>query len=288
MLADLHVHSHYSDGSMSPKELLRYARQFGVSVLALTDHDTIAGYPEAKTAGEEQGIEVLCGVELSIDYPMEGRSHLHIVGLMVNPDNKNLTNTLDFLKQAREERMKDIVSRMQSAGMDIDYKEVCQRAGKGCIGRPHLAELMLVIGYVVNMGKAYTEFLAAGCKFHVPKKKLQLEKAVSLIHESGGLAFIAHPYSLGFKTYPPLGKEILKFREMGVDGIEAYYAKHDRYFTRWLLDFARENDLLVSGGSDFHGRPKPSIKPGVGYGDLKIPLDVVTDIKNAVKMKKAV
>jgi len=282
MLADLHVHSSYSDGSMNPKELVRYARQFGVSVLGLTDHDTISGFQEAKTAGDEERVEVISGVELSIDYPLQGRSHLHIVGLFVNPENKNLTDSLNYLKTAREERMKEIAARMQSAGINIDYDDVRLKAGKGSIGRPHIAALLLEKGYVDNMGKAYREFLAAGCKFHVPKKKLELEKAVTLIHEAGGLSFTAHPYSLGFKTYPPLGRELLKFKEIGVDGIEAYYAKHDRYFTRWLLDFAEKNDMLVSGGSDFHGSPKPSIKPGVGYGGLKIPLEIAAELKKHI------
>jgi len=128
MLADLHVHSSYSDGSMNPKELVRYARQFGVSVLGLTDHDTISGFPEAKAAGDEERVEVLCGVELSIDYPLQGRSHLHIVGLLVNPNNKKLTDSLDYLKLAREERMKEIVSRMQSTGINIDYDDVKLKA----------------------------------------------------------------------------------------------------------------------------------------------------------------
>lgn len=285
MPVDLHTHSNCSDGSLSPLELVKYAKHFGVTAMALTDHDTVAGLAEAQKAGAEQGLDVLSGVELSIDYLLPGKAHLHLVGLLIDWRNEALVAALDELKEARDQRAQEIIGKMQQAGLQISYDELLELAGDGSLGRPHLATLMVRKGFVSSMKKAFQQYLGKGCPFYVPKKKLNLRQAIDAIHQAGGLAILAHPYSLGFKTYPPLGEEILKLKELGLDGIEAYYSGHDRYFTKWLLDFAHSNDLLVSGGSDFHGKPKPGIKPGVGYGDLKIPEEVVLKIKEYWRKK---
>lgn len=279
MLVDLHMHSNCSDGSLSPFELVKYVKQFDVGVMALTDHDTIAGVEQAQKAGAEQGVEVLSGVELSIDYPLSGKAHLHLLGLLVDPQHQGLLAALNRLKEAREERAHKIIEKMQTAGWQINYDDVKKIAGKGSIGRPHLALVMMEKGYVKSTAQAFKKYLGKDGPFYVSKEKLALQPAIDLIHNAGGLTILAHPYSLGFKTYPQLGKEILKFKAWGLDGIEAYYSGHDRYITKWLIDFANSNELLISGGSDFHGKPKPGIKPGVGYGNLKIPMQVVRRLK---------
>ena len=285
MLVDLHTHSTCSDGSLSPAELVGYVKKFDVCVMALTDHDTVAGVEAAQQAGAEQGVEVLSGVELSIDYPLPGRAHLHLLGLMFDPRHKGLLAALNKLKEARDRRAHKISEKMQQAGWQIDYDDVKKIAGKGSIGRPHLALVMLDKGYVKSTAQAFKKYLGKGAPFYVPKEKLALQPAIDLIHQAGGLAMLAHPVSLGFKTYPPLGKEILKYKALGLDGIEAYYSSHDRYFTQWLLDFAKNNGLLVSGGSDFHGTPKPGIKPGIGYDNLKVPPELLYALKEKWKNK---
>jgi len=286
MRVDLHMHSNYSDGSLSPQKLIAYVKKFDVGIMALTDHDTIAGVSEAQLSGKAKGIEVFSGVELSIDYPLEGSAHLHLLGLLIDIHNTHLISNLERLKKARDERAKEIIAKMQSAGLKIDYNEVKKEAGVGSIGRPHIAALMVQKGFVPSHIIAFKRYLGKGGPYYVPKVKLDLPTAIALVHQAGGLSILAHPYSLGFTTYLPLGQKILELKEMGLDGIEAYYSRHDRYFTGWLLDFAARNDLLIAGGSDFHGKPKPEIKPGIGTGHLNIPEKVAWKLKQKWQEKK--
>ena len=127
------------------------------------------------------------------------------------------------------------------------------------------------------------KFLLKGRPAYVPKKKLSARAAIDLIHHAGGLAIAAHPFSLGYETYPEIGREMLKLKSIGLDGLEAYYTNHNTYLTKWLLDFARENNMLISGGSDFHGEPKPKIQLGCGLGNLNIPYSVFENLKKHFK-----
>ena len=278
MRIDLHMHSNCSDGSLPPRELVKIVKQYDVKVMALTDHDTVAGIGEALAAGVNEELVVVPGVELSIDYPLKGKAHLHLLGLFIDPNNEPLKKELDWLRDERSKRGEKIIRKLQQMGIAISPEELSELTAGGSVGRPHVAQLLVRKGYVSSAKEAFLKYLSKDGPAYVPKEKLQLQPAIDLIHQAGGLAILAHPISLGFPTYDRIGQEILLFKEMGLDGLEAYYSSHDRYFTEWLLDFAKRNEMLVSGGSDFHGEAKPDIKPGVGLGDLNIPMSVYENL----------
>lgn len=274
MCIDLHTHTHFSDGSLSPQELIAEAQKEGLRVIAITDHDEVGAIAPALEYAMDSAVRIVPGVELSIDYDLPGRAHLHLLGLFIDHQHEPLIRTLLDLKNARRQRMLEMVDKMRSMGMDITDAEVQELVGQGSPGRPHLARVMVARGIVPNLHAAFVNYLSKGKPAYVPKKKLPIGAAIELIHQAGGLAFLAHPFSLGYAFYEPLGHKILKLKAQGLDGIEVYYSKHSRYFTRWLDDFARKQELLVCGGSDFHGAAKPEIQLGRGLGSLNIPYAV--------------
>jgi len=282
MRIDLHTHSNCSDGSLSPRRLLDLAKQYDVHVLALTDHDTIDGLQQASIYGREIGVQVVNGVELSIDYPLKNQAHLHLLGLFIDDSNKDLRQALQRLQQARERRGVEIIDKLRQIGLEISHNDLDEQAAGASVGRPHIAHLLVKKGYVNSVAQAFRNYLSKDKPAYVPKEKLKIEAAIDVVHRAGGLALLAHPISLGYDNYPRFGEEILKLQALGLDGIEAYYPSHDRYFTQWLLDFAAQHDLAVSGGSDFHGQAKPDIKPGVGFGNMNIPFSVYEELARRV------
>ena len=282
---DLHLHTNCSDGSLKPKELIDKVSTLGIKAIAVTDHDEICGCAEAVEYAKGKNIAVVPGVELSIDYPLQGKNHLHLLGLFIDVKNDILNNALERLRVARRNRAEKIVEKLKQIGYDLNYEELSKYAGNGSIGRPHVAALLKEKGIVKQEAEAFRNLLGRGRPAYVPKEKLDLGSAIQVIHEAEGLAILAHPISLGYKNYELLGREILKWRGFGLDGIEAYYSRHDRYLTGWLLAFARQHGLAVSGGSDFHGKAKPEIQPGSGYGNLKIPYRVYEDLNKYWRQK---
>lgn len=278
MAIDLHMHTNFSDGNLTPGELVDLSIKKKLSVIAITDHDEVGGLLTAQEQANKTGLKVVNGVELSIDYGLKGKSHLHLVGLFLDPENDELVSTLRMLKNARTERARQIIMKLNRLGFDVSFAELLEVAGTASIGRPHIAKLLLDKKMVNTISQVFQKYLAHGCPAHVPKKKLTIQPAIDLIHGAGGLAILAHPISLGYQTYIPLGEELLRLRDLGLDGIEAFYSSHDRYFTQWLLDFARKENMLISGGSDFHGEVKPDIKPGRGYGNLFIPVEIYENL----------
>ncbi len=280
MSIDLHTHTNFSDGSLPPEALIDLAVESKIDVLAITDHDEIGALPAAFEYAMSLPIKIVSGVELSIEYDLPGHGHLHIVGLFIDYKNNTLINALNELKQARCDRIKTMVQKVTTLGYDLNIDELNQNIGRGSAGRPHLARMLIEKGIVNDIPEAFSKYLSKGQPAYVPKKKLSAELAIDLIHRAGGLAIVAHPFSLGFSTYPEIGREILKLKALGLDGLEAYYTSHNVYLTKWLLDFARENGLLISGGSDFHGDPRPEIQLGSGLSNLNIPYSVFENLKN--------
>jgi len=279
MLADLHTHTNFSDGTFSPEELVDLACEKDVAALAITDHDTIDGCKRAAEHSREKGIDFVPGVELSIDYDLPGSGHLHLLGLFIDLENKKLIQALNKLKEARKRRALKILSRLNSIGMRITTKELDEVVKDGSPGRPHIVQLMLRKNYIKTNMEGYTHYLAKNGPAYVSKEKLELEAAIQLIHQAGGLAILAHPVSLRYANYARMGEEILKFKALGLDGVEVFYPSHDYYFTKWLLDFVAKYFLAVSGGSDFHGSAKPDIELGTGRGNLKVAYSVYEELK---------
>lgn len=281
MKIDLHTHTNCSDGTLSPQELIELAKVSDVSVIAVTDHDTIKGCAPAVRHGETIGVKVISGVELSIAYPLPGKGHLHLLGLFIDPQNEALNRALTKLSLAREERGAEILRKLARINMPIEKEELQAVVKGGSLGRPHIVSLMLKKKYIHSAFQGYTQILGKGGAAYVSKEKLDLETAIGLIHRAGGLTILAHPISLMFANYPRLGDEILKFKEMGLDGVEVYYSSHDHYFTKWLFDFCLKHNLQMSGGSDFHGSVKPDIVLGRGRGNLRIPYQVYEKLSYA-------
>ena len=282
MSIDLHTHTNFSDGSLSPEALVDLAIKKKTEVLAITDHDEVGAIHPAMQHSINFPIEIVAGVELSIEYQLQGHGHLHILGLFIDYNNEELITNLDKLKQARYDRIKIMVQKVKALGFDLDVNELEKYVGQGSAGRPHLARILVEKGIVKDIPDAFSKYLSKGRPAYVPKTKLSAQAAIDLIHHAGGLAIIAHPYSLGYATYPEMGREILKLKAMGLDGLEAYYTSYNVYLTNWLLEFAKENNMLISGGSDFHGEPKPEIQLGSGSGNLSIPYSVYEKLINYV------
>lgn len=271
---DLHVHSTASDGTMSPAEVVHHAQSLGLSAIGLTDHDSLSGIPEALETGESIGIEVIPGCELSVESP---QGAMHILGYWVRPDG-SLDHMLTMLRKKRHERNRAMIGKLQKMGMDLEYEEVRALSGGGSVGRPHLARVLVEKGYVRSVDEAFRSLLGSQGAAYVPKEKPTPGEAIEALRQEGALAFLAHPFSLEL-AIPDLDRIVQFLKELGLQGIEAWYSGHDDGQVRYCLEAARRYDLLVSGGSDFHGSVKPKIHLGTGLGNLHVPLAALEGMK---------
>lgn len=276
---DLHTHTTFSDGTYSPAELIDLASQKGLNAIAVTDHDTVDGLPEALAQGRSIGLEVIPGVELSIEYDLPDHGHIHLLGLFLDPSSPELNQGLAWLRTKRDERTPKILDLLNDHGIHIPEDEIRIRAGQGSVGRPHIARFLLEKGHVSSMQEAFDSYLKKGAPAYVPKEKFPLEKAIDMVRSASGLPILAHPYSLKLKGVE-LREFISSMKDMGLAGLEAYYSNHSEEQTQEYLALAAELDLCVSGGTDFHGDNKPDIMLGTGLGDLSIPHSVLTCLRD--------
>ena len=240
---DLHAHSTASDGSRAPADVIREAKRIGLAAIALTDHDTVAGIPEAIAAAEELGVRVVPGVELSA---VEGDVETHILGLHLS-DTRELEAKLIALREMRRTRAERMVQRLNDLGVRIDFASVLEQAAGGAIGRPHVARAMIAEGWAVDFRDAFDRYLGNGRPAHVTKERLAVSEATSLIHRAGGLAVLAHPAHSGTR------ERIATFVEQGMDGIEVRHPSHSAEDTARLAALVEHFALVPSGGSDWHG-----------------------------------
>ncbi len=275
-MIDLHTHSTASDGSYRPGELINYAKSKGIDVLALTDHDTIAGISEAIEEAKIAGIDFIPGVEISALWLI---GTMHILGYYIDPHGDLLHSTLKKLQKLRDERNHKIIEKLREHGVDITYEEVEKVAG-GQIGRLHISRILIEKGYAADIQSAFKKFLTNGAPTYIPKVRLEPPKAIELIKNAGGIPVLAHPCTLGLEDFSDLKKVFSDLKDAGIEGIEAYYSDHSKELTDFCLEMAGKLNLLVTGGSDFHGKNKKHIDIGVGRGDLAIPDEL------AVKLKK--
>jgi hypothetical protein len=273
-LIDLHTHSTASDGSLSPSELVAQAARNGLAAVALTDHDTLAGLPEARRTAADSGIEVVAGVELSV---ADGDHSIHLLGLFLPDRPGRLAEALAYLRQRRHNRNHLILEKLRELGIGIDYEAVTSLA-QGAVGRPHIAQAMVSMGAVTSFKEAFTRYLGSHGRAYVPKDKLTLENAMALLHEEGALTVLAHPYMLGLAG-PVLAEAVSRYRDAGLDAIEAFYTEHSQAQTLEYLALARRFGLAVSGGSDFHGAAKPDVDLGRGRGTLRVDITVLDALK---------
>ena len=254
---DLHTHSIKSDGTLRPDELISAAAAKGIKTISLTDHDTMSGVEEAYQIAEERGINLIPGIEISAIYP-EGT--LHILGYGVRVGDKKLSSKLKEYRNARNHRNSKIIALLQELGIPIEIEEVEALAEK-TVGRPHIATVLVRKKVVPDIRTAFNEYLGNNGKAFVPKEIYNVAEAIEMIIEAGGKAFIAHPVTLGM-DFEAMSSYIKELKELGLEGIEVYSSSHGYEVTRDFSRIATALDLLVSGGSDFHGDNKDNVKLG--------------------------
>lgn len=262
--ADMHTHSTASDGQYAPRELVGLAKEKGIELLALTDHDTLSGLPEAAAAGEELGLRVLPGVELGA----KEYRNLHLLGYGVDMDDPELRGFCDRMKAARDERKHKIIDFLAEKGIHIDLSEVEALAKGGVVGRPHFARVMLEHGYIKTNREAYEKYLDTEEYKRIAIKRLSARECIGIIHGAGGKASFAHPYQVKLDDGALEGL-VRDLKSWGLDAIECYYTKHTPEMQAFYLSLAEKYDLHVTGGSDFHGE---LVKPDVPLA--KLPLEL--------------
>ncbi len=274
---DLHVHSTYSDGTLTPEELVVRAQQAGLSAIALTDHDTVSGVAEAVEAGSSHGLEIVPGVELSTLY---GKKEIHIIGLYIDYTDDALKKELSGLRESRERRNQTVCEKFQQIGLDISYEEMLENYPDAVITRAHFADRLVQRGMVKSRQEAFSRYLGDGCICYVQREKILPEKAIELIRSSGGIAILAHPvlYHMSSANLRQLAEYLCR---CGLSGLEAIYSTYTAGDEIQMRKLARENNLLISGGSDYHGANKPHIELGIGRGSLFVPYEVLSNIKKA-------
>ena len=272
---DLHTHSTASDGSCTPTEVMEAAVNAGLAAVALTDHDTMQGVPEAMEAAEKLDIECIPGIELSAVY---GDREVHIVGLFLDPRDSVLAKRLDSFRQIRKQRNLRMIEKMQAAGVDITMEKVRDLEGDAVITRANLARYLVHVGYAVSIKEVFDKYLSPGLPFYVPKTGVTPEDAVRAIRDGGGTAILAHPLLYDF-TPAQLDTCIELLKNYGLQGIETYYSTHSPADERNMKRLADRHGLLWSGGSDFHGSVKPHIQIGKGMGHLVIPYDILDKLR---------
>lgn len=283
-IIDLHVHSTESDGTFTPEEVIHAAKEAGLSALALTDHDTASGVRKAQAAAEECGIELIPGIELSTQYQLPSsqkeEKEVHVVGLYIDPDNAKLQQKTKEFRDCRDSRNEIMVAALQKEGFSITMERLIAENPDSVITRANIARYLYNHGEIKSIQEAFDKYIGDGCKCYVGRFKVTPMEAVTLIHEAGGIAILAHPllYHLSSVNLQHLIDDL---KAVGLEGIEAIYSTYTTGEEQLVKKIAARNGLLISGGSDFHGANKPTIKLGTGRGHLYVPYSVLEDLKKA-------
>jgi len=274
---DLHTHSTASDGTLPPAELMRAAKKAELAAIALTDHDTFAGLPEARAEAAKLDLELVPGCELSLDY--NGRP-THMLALFIDERPGHLVGELTRVMQARATRNEVMLEKLRTVGVNLKREDV-ERYATGVVGRPHMAQAMLAAGVVRSFEEAFSRFLGIGGLAYVPKAKLTPVEAMRAIHADGGLAVLAHPYLLSQQPRQ-IEAMLTELAALGLDGVEVYYTEHSDKYTALVSGLAQRLGLLESGGSDFHGAVKPGVALGRGRGGLFVRGELLDRMKEAL------
>jgi predicted metal-dependent phosphoesterase TrpH len=276
---DLHAHTTASDGTLTPTELLQLAKSKGLEALAVTDHDTLAGLAEARRAGRERGIEVEAGIELGVEH----KGRFHLLGYAFDPENAALNDRLTYIQDFRANRNRKMVEKMRAYGLDITWEEVEAEAGGDLIARPHMALALKRKGIVATTQEAFDLYLKDGGPCHVPKIKMTDEEAISLLLGAGGVPVMAHPLTLNLGFGDELEAELRRLKRLGLGGVEVYYSSHGPEETAALSGIADRLGLVKTGGSDFHGEPKPNVRLGEVIDGGPLPYALLDALREAAK-----
>lgn len=277
MAVDLHLHSVFSDGTATPEEIVAAAEDIGLTGIALTDHDTLAGIPRAAVAADGAAIRFIGGTELSVEWRHQT---MHLLVYFLDPVPGPLQDRLEAIREARSERNLRIVSLLCGLGLEISIEEVHAEAGAGVVGRPHFAGVMISKGYVQSVAEAFDRYLAAGRPAYAPREKLTAEAAIGLARESKAVPVIAHPHTIGLRA----AEYAVGFQQLvsiGLGGIESHYGEYSAEMRTQLAEICNGLGIVATGGSDFHGRYKPHLQLGIGRGDLRVPDEVFDQLVSA-------
>jgi len=270
-MIDLHMHSTFSDGSLTPEELLVEAAQTGLSAIALTDHDTTGGLKRFFAAAKGGSVRAIAGVEISADFKP---GTMHMLGYFISAENGAFEERLRWIREGREIRNAEILAKLQALAFELTWDEVKAYAGEDVVGRPHFAQALLARGYVANKDEAFDKLLGKGKPAYADRRRLTPEDAVQLVVSAGGVAVLAHPFTLDLSA-DATRKLLSGLKDAGLAGIEVYYSEHNPDMVRLYESMARDLDLVATGGSDFHGALAPAIRMGKGFGGLSVPDEVV-------------
>jgi len=270
---DLHIHSTASDGTLTPSAIVSLALDLQLGAIAITDHDTIAGSKEALDQGIPASLQFVTGVEISATPLLKDgpASSYHILGYFIDLGNPELNRLLEKLQAARSARNPEIIKKLQASGFDISLEEVRVQAGDGQLGRPHIAQTLLSKGYVESFDHAFAAYLSKGRSAYVDKFRIDCPRAIEIITGAGGIPVLAHPGLLGLESDEALEALLAALKEMGLLGLEVLYPNHTAEQIARFTDLAAAQDLLITGGTDFHGGLKPEISLGRGDGSLFVP-----------------
>ena len=265
--ADLHLHSNFSDGELSPEQIVIEASRLGFAAIAITDHDILDSIEPALSAGAEYGIEIIPGVELSAESNGE---EIHILGYYMDWLDQKFQEKLQEFRDSRYSRAMKIVDKLNQLGVDIDYEDVLKRADTNSVGRPHVAAALVERGHVATISEAFDRFLRDDGPAYMPKQKLTPNEAIAMILDVGGVPVLAHPGGIKQDIIPELVSA-------GLMGLEAFHPSHSTYLSDYYSDLAKRYNIVITGGSDCHGL----IKDQMTIGSVKLRYEHVDALKEA-------
>jgi len=273
--ADLHIHTTFSDGSYKPEEIVDMAQKKDFKTIAISDHDTLDGINPALEYASNKDIEVIPAIEFST---FEGKAEIHILGYFIDHEDDYLRKIVKKIFDSRKIRAQKMVELLNKQNIDITYNEVKNMASDDYIGRPHIAKLMIKKGYINEMKDAFTDqYIGNGGKAYVEKYKLSPVDAIDLILNTGGIPVLAHPVFINHGEAMDK-QDIKKLKDTGLLGLEVYHSKHNEKTIEYYKNIAQELDLLITGGSDFHGENSP----GVNLGDIRLSNEHIDKLKEKI------
>ncbi len=274
---DLHLHTTASDGALTPVELVQAARNRGLECIAVTDHDSTNGIDEAVEEGSRIGVHVIPGIEMSTDIP---RAEVHVLGYFLNHRDEEFQRLLTQLRDGRKDRAEKMAAKLGEMGMPLPWDRVLEVAGAGSVGRPHLAQVMVECGYVSSLSEAFTEYIGRNGPAYVERYKLTPAEAVQTLCNVGGLPVIAHPLEVvGIRDLLP------EMIAAGMVGLECYYYGYSPEAVEGLVALADANNLVPTGGTDFHGLHSEGIGPRYP-GDVWVPWESVRRLRALADRKE--
>ena len=272
---DLHTHSVNSDGTLTPTELIKLAKEKNLEAVALTDHDTVNGLEEAFAAGKKYGVEVVSGIEFSVSADVE----MHLIGLDFPLDSPKITAVLDAMIKNRNTRNTKLLRILGELGMPLTEDDVLQFATSPVIGRSQFSRAMVKKGYVSSIAEAFDKYLAFGRPAYLPRETLSPTDAIRIIKESGGIAVLPHLNQID-KSDDELYELLKHLKSVRLDAVEGYYTEYTEEMNIKYRKMADDLGLKLSGGSDFHGENKIAHELGTGSGNLKIPYNILENLRN--------